>query len=241
MARPFGTGPEPAATAKDFVDGSPRIRRPCKATAPLVTLATTASIKALMHPRASGTGAAVESYVRWVRHHRTHQMLVQEAQEQTGGDPRTTFDYLYRSMDDVVSFGRTAKFDYLTMIGKLQLAPIEPGSTYMQGATGPYQGALLLFGGNARAKLSPVRPRSMVGPTRSSFRLIFRHASARRRSVQLAKESTEIQTFPRLNDTYSLSHLNRLLRVFNWFRLIFPICWSCPTTIPGDTPRVSRT
>jgi Alpha-glutamyl/putrescinyl thymine pyrophosphorylase clade 3 len=57
-------------------------------------------------------------------------------------------------MDDVVSFGRTAKFDYLTMVGKLQLAPIEPGSTYMQGATGPYQGALLLFCGNARAELS---------------------------------------------------------------------------------------
>jgi hypothetical protein len=101
----------------------------------------------------SGTGAAVESYVRWVRHHRNHQMLVQEAQEQTGGAPRETFDYLYRSMGDVVSFGRTAKFDYLTMVGKLQLAPIEPGSTYMQGATGPYQGALLLFGGNTRAKL----------------------------------------------------------------------------------------
>jgi hypothetical protein len=102
----------------------------------------------------SGTGAAVESYVRWVRRHRTHQMLVQEAQEQTGGAPRATFDYLYRSMDDVVSFGRTAKFDYLTMVGKLQLASIEPGSTYMQGATGPYQGALLLFGENPRPKLS---------------------------------------------------------------------------------------
>ena len=76
---------------------------------------------------------------------------MQEAQKQVGGNPRKTFDYLYRSMDDVVSFGRLARFDYLTMVGKLGLAPIEPGSTYMQGATGPVLGARLLFGGNTKA------------------------------------------------------------------------------------------
>ena len=32
------------------------------------------------------------------------------------------------------------------MVGKLDLAPIEPGSTYMPGATGPLTGARLLFG-----------------------------------------------------------------------------------------------
>jgi hypothetical protein len=102
----------------------------------------------------SGTGAAVESYVRWVSPPRTHQMLVQEAQNHVGGDPRKTFEYLYRSMNDVVSFGRTARFDYLTMLGKLGLAKIEPGSTYMQGATGPLNGARLLFGGSTHAKLN---------------------------------------------------------------------------------------
>jgi hypothetical protein len=101
----------------------------------------------------SGTGAAVESYVKWVSPPRSHPMLVQEAQNCVGGNPRKTFDYLYRSMNDVVSFGRTARFDYLTMIGKLGLAPIEPGSTYMQGATGPLSGARLLFGGKITAKL----------------------------------------------------------------------------------------
>ena len=34
----------------------------------------------------------------------------------------------------------------LTMVGKLQLANIEPGSTYMNGATGPLDGGRLLFG-----------------------------------------------------------------------------------------------
>lgn len=102
-----------------------------------------------------GTGAAVESYVNWVAPPRTHQELMQEAQKQVGGNPRKIFDHLYRSMDDVVSFGRLARFDYLTMVGKLGLAPIEPGSTYMQGATGPVSSARLLFGGNTKAPLSP--------------------------------------------------------------------------------------
>ncbi len=101
----------------------------------------------------SGTGAAVESYVEWVGPPRTHQMLIHENQMQVGGDPRKTFDCLYRSMGEVVSFGRTARFDYLTMVGKLRLASIEPGSTYMEGATGPVAGARLLFGGSKTASL----------------------------------------------------------------------------------------
>jgi hypothetical protein len=57
-------------------------------------------------------------------------------------------------MRAVASFGRTARFDYLTMVGKLGLAGIEPGSTYMQGATGPFTGACLLFTGRRIAGLS---------------------------------------------------------------------------------------
>jgi hypothetical protein len=40
------------------------------------------------------------------------------------------------------------------MIGKLGLAEIVPGSTYMQGATGPVDGARLLFGGSKKADIS---------------------------------------------------------------------------------------
>jgi len=39
------------------------------------------------------------------------------------------------------------------MIGKVGLAPIEPGSAYLQGATGPLLGARLLFGGRTGAAL----------------------------------------------------------------------------------------
>jgi len=93
-----------------------------------------------------GTGAVVESYVKWVAPPRTHQELMDEASVQTDGDPRMAFDYLYRSMKSIIRFGRTARFDYLAMIGKLGLAPLEPGTAYLQGATGPIKGARLLFG-----------------------------------------------------------------------------------------------
>jgi hypothetical protein len=96
----------------------------------------------------AGTGAAVEGYVKWVDPPRSHHDLFAAAHAAVGANRRDMFDWLYGSMGAVVSFGRTARFDYLTMIGKLGLAPIEPGSTYMTGATGPRTGATMLFGKN---------------------------------------------------------------------------------------------
>jgi hypothetical protein len=94
----------------------------------------------------NGTGATVESYVRWVAPPRTHQQLMEDALRRANADSREAFDYLYHSMKAVVRFGRLARFDYLSMVGKLGLACIEPGSTYVQGSTGPVQGARLLLG-----------------------------------------------------------------------------------------------
>jgi hypothetical protein len=69
---------------------------------------------------------------------------------------------LYSSMSDVASFGRTARFDYLTMLGKIGLALIEPGSVYMDGATGPWKGASLLFYGTDNAPVSRAQVDSFV-------------------------------------------------------------------------------
>lgn len=104
--------------------------------------------------KAAGTGAAIESYVRWIGPPRTHSQLFEEAIAASNNDPRVAFDRLYRSLNRVISFGRTARFDYLCMIGKVGLAAIEAGSTYMVGATGPFSGARLLFGITATAALS---------------------------------------------------------------------------------------
>lgn len=101
----------------------------------------------------TGTGAAVETYVKWVNPPRTHQELIAHALRNAAGDRRAAFGLLYKSMDVVARFGRTARFDYLTMLGKLGLATIEPGSTYMSGATGPAKGARLLFGGGTLQEL----------------------------------------------------------------------------------------
>jgi hypothetical protein len=58
-------------------------------------------------------------------------------------------------MSSVASFGRLARFDYLSMLGKLDLAPIAAGSTYLGASTGPLMGASLLFSNSKQATNSP--------------------------------------------------------------------------------------
>lgn len=96
----------------------------------------------------AGTGAAIQSYVTWVMRFGGHSQLFQHALNQAGGNSKLAFEWLYKSMDDVVSFGRMAKFDYLTMLGKTGLAQIEPGIPYLKGATGPLPGARLMLQGS---------------------------------------------------------------------------------------------
>lgn len=105
---------------------------------------------------ARGTGYVVESYVRWVMVHGGHAGLLRHASDEAGGNPALAFDHLYHGINAVMSFGRMAKFDYLTMLSKLGLAEIEPGIPYMSGATGPVRGARLLFGARGGRPI-PVR------------------------------------------------------------------------------------
>lgn len=100
-----------------------------------------------------GTGAAVESYVNWVSPPRTHRELMDRYCENGTIPPKLAFDRIYHSMSSIISFGRTARFDYLCLIGNMGLAQIEPGLAYIGGATGPKSGAQLLFAGNKRHTL----------------------------------------------------------------------------------------
>lgn len=97
----------------------------------------------------SFTGLVLRSYIHWINDNQSHERLFRTAIESNDGNPRRAFRSLYRSMNDVYRFGRIGKFDYLTMIGKVGAAQIEADSTYMVGATGPYDGAVLLFTGQA--------------------------------------------------------------------------------------------
>lgn len=93
----------------------------------------------------NGTGAAIESYINWVAPPRPHQDIFNQEYKNAACDPKIAFDRLYNSLQVVTRFGRTARFDYLCMIGKLGLAHIEPGSAYIRSSTGPLKGAQSLF------------------------------------------------------------------------------------------------
>jgi hypothetical protein len=71
----------------------------------------------------------------------------------TGNDPKKIFDTAYQGLK-VLRFGRLAKFDFLALLGRLDLAPVEPGSAYLRGATGPLRGARLLVDGDPQSAAS---------------------------------------------------------------------------------------
>jgi hypothetical protein len=98
------------------------------------------------------TGRTINSYVNWIGtpSHAVKFAFLEPDQDNS----MVRFNTFYNSMNEVFRFGRTAKFDYLTMLGKLGLVDLEPDSVYMTGATGPYRGACLLFAGDINANLS---------------------------------------------------------------------------------------
>jgi len=96
----------------------------------------------------NGTGAVVASYVQWINAFGGHACLFFQASDSRSS--RQAFAWLYANMA-VHRFGRTAKFDYLTMLSKLQLASIEADSAYLSGATGPLRGARLLVDGRIQS------------------------------------------------------------------------------------------
>lgn len=98
-----------------------------------------------------GTGKILESYIDWVKKDNTHVLKFKTVCN--SNNAQNNFHSLYNSMDDVKRFGRTGRFDYLTMLGKFDLVNIVPGATYMGGATGPLDGARLLFGGDKKANI----------------------------------------------------------------------------------------
>ncbi|MER8955876.1 hypothetical protein NKH98_24760 [Mesorhizobium sp. M0833] len=105
-------------------------------------------------------GEVLLSYVGWIGP-TGHQAFFAAMIQQTGNNPATIFDALYRSMS-VKTFGRLAKFDYLALIGRYGIAPIEPGSAYFKGATGPASGARLLFTGSHTGAATEAQLQSWV-------------------------------------------------------------------------------
>lgn len=99
------------------------------------------------------TGGAINSYVSWVGPNLTHVVKFLQI-EPANATSKTRFRAFYSSYKQVFHFGRMGTFDYLTMMGKLNILDIEPDSVYLSGATGPIPGAKMLFTGNTNATLT---------------------------------------------------------------------------------------
>jgi hypothetical protein len=101
----------------------------------------------------------VESFVNWVdQHGGSPQRAFATAGAQT---PEEAFDTLYhqiinplRPAQKIYDFGRLAALDMLILLGESQLLPIRPGSVYLEGATGPLEGARILWGNLPVAQLA---------------------------------------------------------------------------------------
>ncbi len=101
------------------------------------------------------TGQVLASYIRWVTSHGDHRTMINNIQKEVGQNPIEVFDGLYKGITkEVVRFGRLGAFDHVCMLGKLSLAPVDPGKTYIASATGPREGAKLLLHNNRNATTS---------------------------------------------------------------------------------------
>ncbi|MDB5132844.1 MAG: hypothetical protein JWR02_2593 [Mucilaginibacter sp.] len=117
-----------------------------------------------------GTGTTIITYIAWVGTHHNHKF---RNELQNLNNPREKFNRLYNSLNSVHRFGRMAKFDYLTMLGKLNFIEIEPGSTFMQGATGPYTGSCLLFSGDFNTDIDRAVINRSLGDLETTLELYF--------------------------------------------------------------------
>ena len=102
----------------------------------------------------SGLASVVESYVALVAAYGDHNGWIGDAKERANDGPQRTFRELYNDCSRILRFGRLAKFDFLTLAGKIGLEDIEADALYLSEATGPKRGAKLLFYGSREASAS---------------------------------------------------------------------------------------
>jgi len=100
---------------------------------------------------------AVADYISWIGT-QGHAQFLSDANSRSGND---LFDTLYNEMK-VCSFGRLAKFDYLMLLSRYNLASLIPNSAYLSGATGPRAGVSLLFTGSTTTTKSAKELQKML-------------------------------------------------------------------------------
>ncbi|MCA9232919.1 MAG: hypothetical protein KDA57_19885 [Planctomycetales bacterium] len=98
-------------------------------------------------------GQTVETYVAWVLQGGGHAKQFASIVHGSGNDPNVIFDAIYRALP-VRGFGRLGRFDWVCMLARYGLIHARAGSAYLRGATGPANGARLLFTNNRKAQVS---------------------------------------------------------------------------------------
>lgn len=98
----------------------------------------------------TGTGNVLATYVAWVGDGTHAERFAQIAPDLLTRSER--FAALYASLGPIARFGRTARFDFLSTLGKIGLVDIEADSAHLAGATGPLTGARLLLDGRKESR-----------------------------------------------------------------------------------------
>jgi hypothetical protein len=91
----------------------------------------------------------IESFLALVAQHDDLPSKLFEVAASDANDATQRFSKLFHRLRDVWRFGRTARFDLLTLMSDLGLLHAEPGSCYLRGSTGPLAGARKLWGDRA--------------------------------------------------------------------------------------------
>ena len=103
-----------------------------------------------------GTAAVIASFVAWVnRNGDGSAWQAFNSVRKTAPAPVTAFDHLYESLSQVTRFGRTARFDFLCLLGNLGIFEVTPPHCYLRNSTRPKAGALLLVSGKKKGALTP--------------------------------------------------------------------------------------
>ena len=82
--------------------------------------------------------------------------MIEKIEDEIKRNPTEYFKHLYNRLDQtkyhIYRFGRLAIFDFLAMLGNLEIIPIEPDSVHLKGSSGPLFGANALINGDKSKK-----------------------------------------------------------------------------------------
>lgn len=112
--------------------------------------------------KASKMGRDIQSYIRWVKSEGSHQELLTKSVNISKEQPAVAFHHLYQSMIEQVKVKKSINFNYLSLIGAIGLARVEPEKPYLNDLLFSKIGARWLFGSDKTNKIPTNELNDMV-------------------------------------------------------------------------------